>query len=118
MKKYKQGTVINGVVSGITDYGIFVKIDDFYNGLIHISEISSKYVNNPKDYANIDDSIRAKVIEVDENSNHIKLSLKELNEHNYKQKRRINETSHGFQTLAYMLPHWIDEAIHSDKFTK
>ena len=67
MKKYKRGTVINGVVSGITDYGIFVKIDDFYNGLIHISEVSYGYVRDIRDFVDVGDNIYAEVMQVDEN---------------------------------------------------
>ena len=48
MTKYKQGNIIKVNVTGITEYGIFVKTDNDYNGLIHISEVSNKFVQNLK----------------------------------------------------------------------
>ena len=117
MIKYQKGNIVKGVVSGVTDYGIFVKIDDTYNGLIHISEISSKYVKDPNDYAKINEEIRAEVLDVDKNTDHIKLSIKNIQYRNGKveKKRMIQETSHGFQTLANNLPIWIKEGLKCKK---
>ena len=42
---YKVGDIVNCFVTGFKEYGIFVKVDNDYNGLIHISEISRSYVN-------------------------------------------------------------------------
>lgn len=108
--------VVKGIVTGIEPYGIFVKIDDNNSGLIHISEISSKYVRNPSDFANIGDEIKAEIIETS-NDGHMKLSIKNLNEQkNYiKKKRKIIETSLGFKTLNYKLPLWIDENLKKHK---
>ena len=44
MKKYKYGEIVTGYVTGIEKYGVFVSLDEYYSGLIHISEISEKYV--------------------------------------------------------------------------
>ena len=45
MKKYKVGDIVCGNITGITDYGIFVKLEDGYTGMVHISEISD-IINN------------------------------------------------------------------------
>ena len=47
MNQYKKGEIVTGCVTGIEKYGIFVSLDDYYSGLIHISEISSFFVKNP-----------------------------------------------------------------------
>ena len=46
MKKYNVGDIVEGEVTGITNYGVFVKLSYDYVGLIHISEIADKFVNN------------------------------------------------------------------------
>ena len=47
MNQYKKGEIVTGCVTGIEKYGIFVSLDDYYSGLIHISEISDFFVKNP-----------------------------------------------------------------------
>ena len=46
MNKYEKGNIVVGQVTGIEKYGIFIGLDEFYSGLIHISEISKGYVKN------------------------------------------------------------------------
>src|SRR5690606_4535758 len=47
VKKYKVGQIVEGEVKSIADYGVFVKIEDGLNGLVHISELSNKLVKHP-----------------------------------------------------------------------
>ena len=111
MSKYKKGNVVKGVVTGIESYGIFVAFDEYYSGLIHISEISSKFVKNPKDVVNIGDEIEVEIIGVDEEHFHLNLSLKKLEPANIKKRRTIVETESGFKTLALKLPNWVSEQL-------
>ena len=53
MSKYEKGKIITGCVTGVENYGIFVTLDEYYSGLIHISEISNNFVRNINDYVNI-----------------------------------------------------------------
>ena len=46
MAKYKIGDIVQGCVTGIEKYGVFVNLDEYYTGLIHISEVSDLYVRN------------------------------------------------------------------------
>lgn len=116
-KKYKKGNIIKGVVSGITNYGIFIKIDENYSGLIHISEISDRYVNDPKQFAEVNDIINVEILEVNEYDSQMKLSIKNIEYRNTipKRKKKIIETKQGFNTLAYKLPFWIDENLKNSK---
>ena len=102
MPKYHKGKIVEGIVSGIESYGVFVSFDEFYSGLIHISEISHNYVKN---------------INVDEQQNKLKLSIKNIRykKNNKKSKRKIIETKTGFKTLAYKLPFWIAENLEKNK---
>ena len=115
--KIKKGRIIRGTVSGIENYGVFVSCDDYYTGLIHISEISHGFVKNITDFVSIGDLIYVEVLDVDEELGHLRLSIENID---YKKKvtikkKRIHETSIGFKTLEYRLPIWVDEALKKIK---
>lgn len=112
MIKYKKDDIIKGTITGIENYGIFVKLDNEYSGLIHISEISESYVKDVNDYAKIGASIDVKVIEIDESKQQIKLSIKRINnENNKKRRNKIIETKSGFKHLKEKLNVWISEKM-------
>ena len=112
MAKYERGSIVKGTVTGIESYGVFLSFDNYYSGLIHISEISHGFVKNITDFVNIGDIIYVKILDVDEETSHLKLSMKDIQyKRGYHRKRKIQETSLGFKTLAYMLPKWIDESL-------
>lgn len=117
MSKYEKGKIIKGTVSGIESYGAFIKFDEFYTGLIHISEISNGYVKKITDFLNIGDTIYAEILEIDEQSTHLKLSIKNINYKpcRIKKYKKINETKTGFKTLAYKLPKWIERSMETIK---
>ena len=77
MSKYKVGSVVEGTVTGIESYGVFISLDEFYNGLIHISEISNGFVKNINDFVTLGETIKVKVVEVDEDLGQVKLSIKD-----------------------------------------
>ena len=114
---YEKNKIVKGTVSGITEYGIFVKFDDYYSGLVHISEISDKFVSNINDYVKIGDVIKVLILDVDDEQCHLKLSIKSLN--NKKRKNHlIVETPHGFSTLENKLNIWIDEYLENKNMKK
>ena len=98
--KYESGKIIKGCVTGIESYGIFVSFDEYYSGLIHISEVSNNFVRNINDYVSIGETIKAKIIDVDDDSCQLKLSIKDINYRtNNKNKEQIKETGTGFELL-------------------
>ena len=110
MKNYEEGSIVNGRVSGIEDYGIFVSLDNGTTGLIHISEISDSFVKNVGDYAKINNTITAQVLDYDEKHDKLKLSLKSLHEEKKKANHEeIVETKSGFDGLKKNLDLWITE---------
>lgn len=112
MTKYKKGSIIEGSVTGIENYGVFVNLDDYYSGLIHISEISHGFVKDVSNYVNLGDTIRVKVVEVDDNSCHVKLSIKDIDYRKAKPKRKkIEEVGSGFEILRDNLDDWINTKI-------
>ena len=112
MKEYKEKDIIEAKVTGIQEYGAFVSIDNEYDGLIHISEISYGFVKNINDYVKIGDKIYAEVINIDKNSNQLRLSIKDID---YKKDgsklKRIAETKSGFEPLKENLDEWINKKI-------
>lgn len=78
VSKYNLGDQLEGVVTGVVDFGIFVKIDNEIEGLIHKSEIDWGLVENTKDYAKVGDTVKVEVIEIKDDK--ISLSMKKLKE--------------------------------------
>ncbi|MDD4989630.1 MAG: S1 RNA-binding domain-containing protein [Candidatus Pacebacteria bacterium] len=76
IEKYKVGDEVDGVVTGIVDFGIFVKVEEGLEGLVHISEIDWALVEDPKQYFKINDNVRCKIIEIKDGK--ISLSVKAL----------------------------------------
>ena len=70
------GTAVEGTVTGIVDFGIFVKFGDDLEGLVHISELAWQRIDNPKDIVKVGDKIKAQVISLDKGR--ISLSVKRL----------------------------------------
>lgn len=111
MSKYKLGSIVFGTVTGIENYGVFVNLDDYYTGLIHISEISHGFVRDVNDFVSLGDTIRVKVIDVDDDTFHVKLSIKDINYKSLTPKRmKIEEVGSGFGILKENLSKWIEEA--------
>ena len=73
----KVGDVVEGVVTGVIDFGAFVNVDGI-EGLIHISEISWERVDNPRNYVKVGDTVKAKIIAIDKDR--LSLSLKQMSE--------------------------------------
>jgi len=75
---YQVGDVLDGVVTGIVDFGIFVKVQEGLEGLVHISEIDWGLVEDPRLFAKPGDAVKVKVIDIKDGK--ISLSLKQLSE--------------------------------------
>jgi small subunit ribosomal protein S1 len=80
LEKLGKGKVVEGTVSGIVDFGVFVKFEESgqeLEGLVHISELAWQRVENPSDFVAVGDKVKAKVIGVDQGLR-ISLSIKQL----------------------------------------
>lgn len=73
----KVGDVVEGIVTGVIDFGAFVNVDGI-EGLIHISEISWERVDNPRNYVKVGETVKAKIIAIDKDR--LSLSLKQMSE--------------------------------------
>lgn len=72
------GSIIEGVVTGITNFGAFVELPDKVTGLVHISEVADTYVKDVREYLKEQDRVKVKIIHVDEKGK-IGLSIKQAN---------------------------------------
>jgi general stress protein 13 len=112
MNKLKEKDIIKVKITGIQNYGAFVDIDEEYDGLIHISEISYGFVKNISDYLNIGDNVYAEIVEIDNESKQVKLSIKDIDyKNNGARIKRMAETKNGFTPLKNNLDRWINEKI-------
>lgn len=112
MLKYEKGRIVTGCVTGIEKYGVFIGLDEFYSGLIHISEISDGFVKNVNDYVKIGETIKARVLETDDDNYHVKLSIKNIDYRiNHKKKPSIIEVGEGFKPLEKQLSYWVSQKI-------
>ena len=83
-EKYKVGTKVTGKVTNITDFGIFVELEEGIEGLVHSSEISKSKSKSPPGKFQIDDVIQALVVNVSKEEKKIALSLRKLQEKEFK----------------------------------
>jgi len=83
IEKYSLGDEIEGSVTGIVDFGVFVKIEEGLEGLVHISEIDWGLVEDPKSLFKVGDKVKAKVIEIKDGK--VSLSIKALKENPWKE---------------------------------
>ncbi|MBQ4160246.1 MAG: S1 RNA-binding domain-containing protein [Clostridia bacterium] len=72
---HEVGSVVEGKVVSVMPFGAFVELEDGVNGLVHISEISTEYVQAVADHLKVGDVVKAKVVKIDENGK-ISLSIK------------------------------------------
>jgi small subunit ribosomal protein S1 len=77
-EKYRPGTRIKGKVSSVTDFGVFLEIEEGIEGLVHVSELSQEKLPSAKGFANVGDDLEAVVLNVDTSDRKIGLSIKSL----------------------------------------
>ena len=87
--KCAPGTIIRGRVTSVTDFGVFLEIEEGIEGLIHVSELSREKIENPRDFANPGDMLEAVVLSIDSVDRKIAMSIKQLDDH--KEKAEVRE---------------------------
>ena len=79
IKDLKEGMVLKGTVRTVIDFGAFVDIGVHQDGLVHISQMSEKFIKHPLEAVSVGDVVEVRVLGVDEKKNRISLSMKGLN---------------------------------------
>ena len=82
IKDLKPGMVLTGTVRNVIDFGVFVDIGVHQDGLVHVSQISNKFIRHPSELLAVGDIVKVVVLDVDEKKKRISLSIKQLKEGN------------------------------------
>ncbi|MDY6972497.1 MAG: 30S ribosomal protein S1 [Thermodesulfobacteriota bacterium] len=98
--KYKPGTRVTGTVTNVTDFGLFLELEEGIEGLVHVSEISGDRHGNPLSQFQVDDVIQAKVLNVSRKEKKIGLSIRKLEESSEKEILRSYLNNHGEATSS------------------
>src|SRR6516165_6071948 len=80
-QRYPLNTRVNGTVSSVADFGVFVEIEEGIEGLIHISQLSNERVDKPSSLYKVGDKVEALIVQVDTRERRIGLSIKALHQH-------------------------------------
>ncbi|MEO1768222.1 CvfD/Ygs/GSP13 family RNA-binding post-transcriptional regulator [Candidatus Enterococcus ferrettii] len=121
---YKIGQIIKGDITGIQPYGAFVSLDNHAQGLIHVSEIQAGFTKNIHQYLEIGQKVRVQIIDIDEYTQKISLSLRTLANHPpaspYQRKRYFTNRNKniGFRSIQDEMPSWIEDALRYLSGTK
>ena len=78
MNDLKPGMIMNGTVRNVIDFGAFVDIGVHQDGLVHISQISNKYIKHPMEAVSIGDVVKVKILDVDVAKKRISLTMKDI----------------------------------------
>lgn len=118
MNSINVGNIVKGQITGVTPYGVFVSLEDDYSGLVHISEVSDKFVKDLPMLFNIGDIINVKILEIDEDKREVKLSIKKIDYKVEESLSRIPETGSGFGLLEKNLGKWTASKLKEIKKNK
>ena len=77
------GEVVNATITKLTNFGAFARVEDSIEGLIHISELSSRMINHPREVVREGEQIYVKVLRIEPERRRLGLSLKQATEERY-----------------------------------
>ena len=80
MKDLKPGMVLTGTVRNVIDFGVFVDIGVHQDGMVHISQVCSRFIKHPSEVVAVGDIVKVLVLDVDEKKHRISLSMKQVKE--------------------------------------
>ena len=110
----KVGDIVEGKVTDIMNYGVFIKLEDGKSGLVHISEVSKDYVEDIHTVLNSGDVVKVKILSIDENGK-IALSIKKAlpqtyNKNKYNDKKETYNEPKGPMSLDDMLSKFLKDS--------
>tara|TARA_A100001011_G_scaffold350297_1_gene389489 strand:+ start:3459 stop:5159 length:1701 start_codon:yes stop_codon:yes gene_type:complete len=108
LKNVKEGSIIEGKVKNITDYGAFIDLGGI-DGLVHVTDISWTKINNPSDILELNSSIKVKVLKFDEELSRISLGIKQLSEDPWD---KVNEHIKANETKKSKVISMNDNNVH------
>ncbi|MBE6728707.1 MAG: S1 RNA-binding domain-containing protein [Ruminococcaceae bacterium] len=97
------GQIVEGKITGITNFGVFVDLGDSKSGMVHISEVARSYVTDIREHVKENDVVKMKVLNIDENGK-ISLSIKKAQEEQHKE--RVFSKAKGEKQPAKIEPNY------------
>jgi small subunit ribosomal protein S1 len=116
-KRYHIGGRVEGKVTNITDFGVFIQLEESIEGLIHVSELSKEKVENPSDMVKVGETVSAMVINIDPQERKIGLSVKSLKEKNEKDEieRYMASQKSGAPSLGRLIQEEMDKKAKKEE---
>lgn len=104
-EKYKPGTQVSGTVTNITDFGLFVELEEGIEGLIHVSQLPKGKQDNPLEAFQVKDEIQAEVVNVSKEDKRIGLSIRKLEESSGKNNHKsyVNNQKQATSNIGKLL---------------
>jgi len=109
-KQIKEGDVVEGRITGVQPYGIFVKIDDACSGLVHITELDKIEKENITRHFKIGKNLKVRVLRIKPGGKQAVLKIQRTPEARRRTGAAAFETKRGFDGLADQMSKWIQEA--------
>ncbi|WP_162164085.1 S1 RNA-binding domain-containing protein [Acholeplasma hippikon] len=103
----EKGIILSCKITGIQSYGVFVEYED-YQGLIHISEVSDRFVADINKLFNVGDFVNAKVIDFDDATKKLQLSYKQAQQVNQRVSQQV-DIKIGFRSIEKKRNEWINQ---------
>ena len=119
--EYKVGDVIIGKVNQVRPYALFLTFESGQNGLLHISELSDKYIRDIEKFGTVGDELKVKVLSIDPQNGFLRVSYKAIPEE--EKYNTHDESAHhiaqfdeaDFHDLEAKLPEWIKDTLEKAK---
>lgn len=114
-EKYEVGSIIEGKVVKLVDFGAFVEVEPGVEGLVHISQISKEHIPTPEDVLKVGESVKVKIMDINSKDRRMSLSIKEaLDEENKKEYKSQNKNN-GSITIGDMVGDMLEKKLDIDK---
>ncbi len=113
--RYPLGSIHEGKVVRVVDFGAFVELEEGWDGLVHISEIADQRVNSPQEVLKEGERVKVKIIKLDDNERKIGLSIKQALREEEEKERKEQHTADGKVTLGDVIGEKLATILHNLK---
>lgn len=112
--RIKEGDIVEGKITGVQSYGIFIKLDDECSGLVHATELEKLESENPIRFFKVGQVLKVKVLRIKLGGKQAVLRIHRIANHKQRMGASSFETVGGFGALEKQMPAWIKEAKEKD----
>jgi len=113
--RYPVGSIHEGKVVRVVDFGAFVELEEGWDGLVHISEIADQRISSPSEILKEGDRVRVKVIKLDDGERKIGLSIKQALKEEEEREHREHTAANGKVTLGDVIGEKLTNILHNLK---